>query len=330
MTRAAIPRGIDGQATDRAAGPSAAARFDAVVVVDWSAASKPSPRRPSADAIWTALARPGMPVRTRYHRTRAGAVGWLDALLRAAAAAGERVLIGADFPFGYPSGFAGGLTGRAEALAVWAAFAAGVRDSPDNANNRFDLAAAMNVRFPGTGPFWGRPRGLDCPGLPEGGRARSGHGLPDRRRVEVLLAGAQTCWKLYTTGSVGSQAILGIAALAGLRARHAPRLAVWPFEPVDDAPAVMAEVWPSVLAPQVRAQMDAARASGAAPVKDEVQVALLAATLLAVQARGGLAALLHPPAPAATLAEEGWILGAEAVETLRAACPGPCAFIRET
>ncbi|NJM83934.1 MAG: hypothetical protein HC844_17115 [Tabrizicola sp.] len=28
------------------------ARFDRVIVVDWSAAGKPSPIRPSADAIW--------------------------------------------------------------------------------------------------------------------------------------------------------------------------------------------------------------------------------------------------------------------------------------
>ena len=45
---------------------------------------------------------------------------WLADLLAAERAAGRRVLAGFDFPFGYPRGFAAALTGRAEALALWA------------------------------------------------------------------------------------------------------------------------------------------------------------------------------------------------------------------
>jgi hypothetical protein len=132
-------------------------KFDRVAVVDWSAAATPSPARPSADAIWIGVATPQGSVGETYHRTRSEALEALRALCRAALDAGERLLIGTDFPHGYPAGFAQALTGQARALAVWDWLAAHVQDAPDNANNRFELAAGINARFPGVGPFWGRP-----------------------------------------------------------------------------------------------------------------------------------------------------------------------------
>lgn len=280
-------------------------RFDRVAVIDWSAASKPTPRRPSADAIWLAEASGDTPPALRYLRTRAEALAALSALAAAALDAGQRLLIGADFPFGYPRGFAAALTGRAEALALWGWLAERLHDGPDNANDRFALAAAINARFPGLGPFWGRPAGLALPGLPEKGRARHGHGLPERRLVETLVPSAQPCWKLYTTGSVGSQALTGIPALARLRAAFPGRVAVWPFEPAD-APVVLAEVYPSLLDAAVRTAM----ADDPAAIKDAVQVRLLAGALARLAARDALGPLLSPEAAPAVLAEEGWILGA--------------------
>jgi hypothetical protein len=274
---------------------------DAVLVLDWSAASTPSPARPSADAVWIGRA-DAAGLAAQYHRTRATALAALSAAVAAALAAGERLLIGADFPFGYPAGFAAALTGEARALALWRWFAAQVEDAPDNANNRFALAAAINARFAGRGPFWGRPAGLDLPGLPARGRDRSFRWPEERRLVERLLPRTQPVWKLYTTGSVGSQAILGIAALARLRAAFAGRIAVWPFEDCATTPVVLAEVWPSLLAAEVRA----ACAADPAAIRDAVQVRLLAARLYGRDLRP----LLAPEAPAALLAEEGWILGA--------------------
>ena len=288
-------------------------RFDRVAILDWSAASKPTPRRPSDNAIWLAEVRGTGPAAVRYLRTRADAVEALAALADAALAAGERLLIGADFPFGYPAGFAAALTGRGEALAVWDWLAAHLQDGPDNANNRFALAEAINARFPGTGPFWGRPATLAAPGLPEKGNARHGHGLPERRQVELLIRSVQPCWKLYTTGSVGSQALTGIPALNRLRRRYGPRLAVWPFA-APDAPVVLAEVYPSLLDAEVRAAMAAEHRA----IKDAVQVRLLAGALASLSAQNALAPLLAPAADPAVLAEEGWILGAGHAALLRA------------
>ncbi|SDX34602.1 hypothetical protein [Roseicitreum antarcticum] len=284
-----------------------AAPFDRIIIVDWSAAATPSPRKPSADAIW--LGEDGCP--PRYFRTRAEVMAALSRICADALATGTRVLIGADFPFGYPKGFAARLTGDSGALAVWDWLGAHVVDAPDNRNNRFQLAGQINARFPGLGPFWGCPAGLSVPGLPHKGSLRQDHLMPERRVVEDRLRSTQPCWKLYTTGSVGSQALLGIAALNRLRQSFGPQLAVWPFQP-PTAPVVLAEIYPSLLAPQVTAAL--ARDPG--QIKDAVQVSLLAEGFARARASGHLAQMLRPQVPVDVLAEEGWILGAGFTDAL--------------
>ena len=48
--------------------------IDVPGLVDWSARSKPSPKKPSKDAIWWAVARDGIVGEPRYERTRHKAV----------------------------------------------------------------------------------------------------------------------------------------------------------------------------------------------------------------------------------------------------------------
>lgn len=280
--------------------------FDAVIIVDWSAASVPTRGR---DSIWIGQAGAGAmaPVNAP---TRAAAMDVLARRIAALRAKGMRVLVGADFPFGYPQGFARALTGEAGALALWRWFAEHVEDAPDNRNNRFDLANRINARLPGTGPFWGRPAGLDLPDLPARGTDRREMPFSERRRVEALEPKAQPVWKLYTTGSVGSQAMLGIARFAALRAALGGDAAIWPFEPHDGAGVVLAEVWPSLLATEVSA------AEGSYPCKDAAQVDLLARALAGLSPEV-LARLMRPEAPENVLAEEGWILGAGEAQALR-------------
>ncbi|MDR0810550.1 MAG: hypothetical protein LBE86_15765 [Gemmobacter sp.] len=274
-----------------------------VAVVDWSAASKPSPRRPSADAIWLGLCTDMGEVQ-HYRRTRAEAEGRLAEVI----AEGEW-LVGFDFPMGYPEGFAARLTGQPGASMVWNWLEARIKDGPDNCNNRFDLAAAINRRF-GGGPFWGRPAGLDLPDL----AARKSVdypalGLPERRRVERVVPRAQPVWKLFTTGSVGSQALMGLPLVARLARR--PDVAVWPFTAVRRV--TLAEVYPSLLGPLV----------GAAPeIKDRAQVRLLARALHRLVRAGRLGSLLADVPPDA-LPDEGWIIGAGHAALLREAATWP-------
>ncbi len=282
--------------------------FDTVIIVDWSAASSPSPARPSPDAIWIGVAAADG-VTTTYHRTRTAAEMVVTALLDAEQAAGRRVLAGFDFPFGYPTGFAARLTGQATAAAVWNWLARHITDGADNANNRFAVAARINRDCGGRGPFWGCPAGLDLPGLSARKHVDyASLGLPERRRIEVAVPRAQPVWKLYTTGSVGSQALMGLPMIHRLSQRAGTR--VWPF--AAPGPVTLAEVYPSLLSRAI--------AREAAAIKDEAQVRLLARALLALAQTGHLAPLFAPPAIAA---EEGWILGAGHGAVLEAALTWP-------
>ncbi|MEO0764296.1 MAG: hypothetical protein AAFZ09_21255 [Pseudomonadota bacterium] len=122
------------------------AGFDAVVVVDWSSAATPTTGK---DSIWWALHRVGDAAETRLENpaTRAAAEAQLLDLLRDEIAAGRRVLIGFDFPFGYPEGFADAAFGPGAWRAVWAGLSETVQERPGNVNTRFAAAAEINRRI---------------------------------------------------------------------------------------------------------------------------------------------------------------------------------------
>lgn len=284
--------------------------FDTVAVVDWSAASTPSPAKPSADAIWLGV-HGSEGARVGYFRTRALAEAAVAGLIAGERAAGRRVLVGFDFALGYPAGFAARLTGRAEARAVWAWLHGRITDDAANRNNRFAVAEGVNWAFGGAGPFrgpfWGRPAGLDLPALPAKKAVDyAGLGLTERRAVERVVPRAQPVWKLYTTGSVGSQVLMGLPMVH--RLAQGAGVAVWPFDETGQAGVVLAEIYPSLLA-------DAVAAEGG--IKDAAQVRLLARALWRLAQSGQMAALMQVPPD--TPPDEGWILGAGHEAALRAA-----------
>jgi molybdopterin-guanine dinucleotide biosynthesis adapter protein len=284
------------------------ARFETVAVLDWSASAAPGPARPAADAIWLGVTGANG-TDAHYFRTRAEAEAALARLISAEADAGRRLLVGCDFPFAYPAGTARRLTGRDDARAVWAEIAARLLDGPDNRNNRFDLAAQLNRRLgggEGPGPFWGRPAGQGHPDLPPTRPSYPAAGLPERRAVEALVPRTSPVWKLYTVGSVGGQTLTGLPMLHRLSAR--PGVAVWPFDRTAGAMAVLAEIYPSLVAPAVAASGDA--------IRDRAQVRLLSRALWSLSRSGTLGRLWRVPAIART---EGWILGAGAADALAAA-----------
>lgn len=270
-------------------------RAECIVMVDWSARSAPSPARPVKDAIFIAEHGPEGE-KVTYHRTRAAAQAHLVARFDHALAEGWQVTAGFDFPFGYPSGFARAVTGSDDPFALWDWLAEAITDDERNANNRWEVAEKLNALFPGVGPFWGCPAARGTPTLPARGRLRHGHGMPERRAVEQRLTRAQPCWKLFTTGSVGSQTLLGLPRLQALRRRYGDRLAVRPFED-RDAPILLAEVYPSLLDREIRARQRPRE------VFDAAQVRVLAAAF----------AGLSPDRRDAMLREgdrkEGWIAG---------------------
>ncbi len=232
--------------------------FDTYVIVDWSAASEPKTGR---DSIWICR-------HDRYGErvdnppTRHAARELLADLLAQASARGERVLLGFDFPFGYPAGFAArlGLEGKPW-RALWDEIGKLVEDQPNNRNNRFAVGAALNQRVSGKRfPFWGCPAKKASEFL--GPCHHRGHTddepLQERRLIDEWMVGAQPCWKLAYTGSVGSQSLTGIPVVRALRndPRWAARARIWPFETglalPADAGIVFAEVWPSWWRSEIR------------------------------------------------------------------------------
>lgn len=271
--------------------------FDSYMVVDWSANGRP---KRGKDSIWIAHLRPGQAVALHNPPTRAQAMTQIAATLDEEARAGRRVLAGFDFAFGYPAGLARALGQGADWRTVWAYLHDHLIDGPDNANNRFDLAAVLNARFPGDGPFWGNGLARDIPGLPRRKPTGWGEHLPQNRRLaDTLAPGAQEVWKLSGAGAVGGQSLTGQAALEALR-RRLP-LSVWPFEDHADAPILLAEVFPSLISldPSLH------------PIRDAAQVTGLARALAAWDASGRLATLLQAAQrfPDSVRRHEAMILG---------------------
>lgn len=281
--------------------------FELVVVIDFSAAASPGPPRPHKDRCWAAWASPKGASEPVYFRTRRAL---LDALAGLVKAHEGPALLAWDFPFGYPAG-----SGLGGGRATAARFAGLIEDGPDDRNNRFEVADALN-RMIGRppGPFWARPAGRVLETVPERKPSFAGFGFAEWRIVEreVRAAGhasIQSVWKLYTTGSVGSQALMGLAAIHRLNEAlgAARRTLFWPFETGwndDLAGVVHVECWPSLFD----------HAAQPFAIRDARQVAATRDALWAANGGPELRRMLGAPrlAPhelAAVSHEEGWILG---------------------
>ncbi len=289
--------------------------FDHYVIVDWSAASRPKTGR---DSIWVCHRGPdGEHVENPPTRHLARVL--LGDILAAVTARGERALLGFDFPFGYPAGFARrlGLAGTPW-RALWDEIAGLLHDRDDNGNDRFAVGALLNRRVSGGRfPFWGCPVGLDDAFL--GPKHHNGHaadGLAERRLIDLWMVGAQPCWKLAYTGSVGSQALTGIPVVRVLRddPRWTEKARIWPFETGLDLPeaarVVFAECWPSWWRKAIRGEYG--------PPHDKAQVRSVAEIFAETDRAGELAAWFAggPNLTAGQrrliIAEEAWTLGVTA------------------
>ena len=287
--------------------------FECFLMVDWSAANLP---RVGRDSIWICR-RCGDEETLVNPPTRHLAKALLADWLMAARASGQRILLGFDFPFGYPAGFAArlGLSGPPW-RAVWDEIAALLTNDERNRNNRFAVADDLNRRVSsGQFPFWG------CPAAPLRAHLHGRHhrrhdseGLAERRLVDLYIPSAQPCWKLLGAGSVGGQALTGIPVVRALRddPRWCNKVQIWPFKLGLDArpqaPIVIAEIYPSLWA--------VTPAPG--EPKDRAQVRTVAGWLADLDRAGALAPLfagdplLTPPQRRLIETEEAWTLGVTA------------------
>lgn len=300
--------------------------FDSYVMVDWSSSSTP---KRNNDSIWIAhgswdgdnfTAGPPMNL-----PTRAAAAGYLRELVASLAASGHRVLVGMDFAFGYPAGFAAALGLSTPEQGSWLAlhehFASDVEDSDENRHNRDSFARACNDKIapPGPGPFWGCTAKAVAPSLTQHSNGvftfpYGPHGIPKWRVTEARASKrtiTQSVWKLNCGVSVGGQTILGIKHLHELARALGGRR--WPFDtgwsvPPPGAPAVwFAEIFPSLVR---YAEWDHEYATR----RDRTQVQSCVRYAAERDAAGTLADAFAQPSglEASQLArivdEEGWIL----------------------
>lgn len=294
--------------------------FSAYVIVDWSAAAKPTT---GADSIWIGVLKRDIRFRMAFESfnpaTRAEAQTRLTLILDDLKKRGERVLLGFDFPLGFPRGFAArmNLPGEAPWRAVWDQLDKMVKDKADNTNNRFGVGSEINRRMTGGPfPFWGcPPRDTLTTLQPKKTRDHGPDDLPEYRHADLAAKGAASIWKLYYNGSVGGQAILGIPFVKRLKVARGDGVRAWPFETgfktlteadLDGVEVVVAEVYPSLLKPQ----------GAPGEVKDLTQVRTTAEHFARLDEANKLGAVFAPPKALATdivtdaEREEGWILGA--------------------
>ncbi len=298
--------------------------FDAYVMIDWSASSTPNR---GSDSVWWACLEwtaDWARVDCENFSTRAEVVEHVRSELGGRLRE-HRTLVGLDFPFGFPAGFAAALghTGPPGERwrFVWQRLCELIVDAKDNANNRLAVAAALNAELSGGfGPFYGRPARV--PGNVERTLSATqsghfnyplatlaGHALARQRLADARAGTTSSPWFVFGGGnSVGGQALMGIPRVRELR-RAFSDARVWPFETGAALPeraearVVFAEIYPSLFHTRVMDSLD---------VHDKLQVEAAVKHFATTDGAGKLESLFTaPPSDSAVLGEEGWVLGVE-------------------
>ena len=227
--------------------------FDSYLMVDWSAASEP---KTGENSIWIGLTERKR-VKLENPETRRKATERIIELTRERIESGQRVLLGFDFPLGFPAGTAGKLgLDDPPWQNTWRLLDRKLEDKCDNRNNRFDVAECLNRKISGEAfPFWGNVREEERRFLvPRGRRERRNGDLGEHRLCERSSEPKpQSVWKLAYRGSVGSQALTGIPRVRQIHERLSDQCRVWPFETGlrhDPEPRVLiVEIYPSIVRP---------------------------------------------------------------------------------
>lgn len=310
--------------------------FDAYIMVDWSGSDRR--RAGSQDCVWIAHGRAAAVAPTTVSppsRTEAEQI--IRAQLQPIVAARKgRVLVCADFGYGYPAGFASLLPTSSSSVLppwriVWHYLGRHVQDDlgtkpgqrPTNRSNRFEIASTINAAVSSSashGPFWClfKAGGYAC--VPQKKPLQPfvcASGTIASLRITDRRAKSDTPFRLFGTGSVGSQVLTGIPRLESIRfdPQFTRCSAVWPFEtgwaPAtglwldSDLRVLHAEIYPSVRAPLPD------------PIKDRGQVRAMWHWARDLDAKNLLIKEFEiPPGitsgsqeDAVIRREEGWILG---------------------
>ncbi|EKE73861.1 hypothetical protein [Oceanibaculum indicum] len=285
-------------------------RFDCYIGIDWSGAKG----RYSGIALAECRADgPGprliAPEDSRW--TRSTVADYLGRRI----AAGERLLAGFDFAFGFPwiegEGYLAGRTKHiTDAFALWELIEQASAEAPD-------FHAGPLVTHPAFAPsYW--VSGTQKPGW------RNDKRVTETACGEATSTYPETVFKLIGAKQVGKAALAGIRTLRAIRRAAPAQVAVWPFEDADK-PTVLAEIYPTLFRRQAlgsttkikdRATLDtaltaleSAPAAGAPErlTDHEGDALISAAGLRWLDRAGKLFTLPEEAEPQAR--REGWIVG---------------------
>jgi precorrin-8X/cobalt-precorrin-8 methylmutase len=310
--------------------------FDAYVMIDWSGGDRRRAGR--QDCIWIAHgpATADVPV-TVSPPSRTDAERIIRAQLEPVVAAQKgRVLLCADFGYGYPAGFAALLSKAVPGefppwRAVWRYLSKYLRDDlgtepgrqSTNRSNRFEVANAINAAASNPacpGPFWCVFNSGAYACVPQR-KPRQPFGCASSTiaplRITDMRAKSDTPFRLFGTGSVGSQVLTGIPRLENIRfdPQFAQYSAVWPFETgwapttgswlTPQLRVMHAEIYPSVRPPLPDAIKDRGQVRGMWHWARDLDAKNLLVSQFAIPP--GI--ISGSPDDILIRSEEGWILG---------------------
>lgn len=282
--------------------------FDRYMAVDWSAAN--SPKR-GKDSIWVSGCADTYNIPPFNVPTRFETVSVIKDHILATLKSNKRLLVGFDFAFGYPAKTAKALGGK-NWEDNWRYICNLVKDDQKNRSNRFHVAAELNNRMGRSeGPFWGHPHQHSYENLSPKKPKNINTSPKEFRLIEKRAAGAKSVWQLAYNGAVGSQTILGIAALETLRrdADIGDYIAIWPFETnfakALNKPIVFAEIYPSSHAGWKDMPYDIADAQQVAKVCQDLKKWDCDGRLISKMTPENISEIEHQE----ILREEGWIIG---------------------
>lgn len=287
--------------------------FDRYLIVDWSASATP---KRGKDSIWLGYSNHQGLIDLGDEAnpsTRKHAMDMVREISLDAIACNEKLFIGFDFGLGYPAGAARRMTGKACWKSVWHFMASKFNEEQGDAKKRFQVANDINRDcFDGMSQFWRYPNkskvAYENLSFNKAGRGE----LPvrERRYCEQDIPRAKSNWELLNPGSVGSQTLLGMAALGRLISDETlhSNISVWPFDTcftdIKFKQITLAEIYPSAFS----------LAYDDEPL-DHAQVKTLANGFACLDMQDTFAELLKKPlslkeeALEDVLREEGWIVG---------------------
>ena len=262
--------------------------FQRFVGIDWSGAEKDYRKKIAVAVCGNGDEDPELRDREGWTRTQV-----FEKILGEFA---TNTLIGIDFAFSYPhvdlgAYFPGDTRSPESPQALWALIDQGVHSGKDFYGRRFAHGWAKEYY--------------------QLSEEMTGSKYEERFRVTDRMchkrgAPAQSVFKLWGPGHVGTGTLAGMRVLHKLQVEYADRIAIWPFDEFQDKQTVIVEIYPRLFWETKHVPRPPSAIQGCALSPDEKAAWISATALRQFHKRPEL---WQPPMTKEVLSQEGWIFG---------------------